>query len=527
MPEGILKIYQQLSEIIKNLTLRQKIIIGSSAAVLIIGLVVLILLAGRPHYSPLYTNLNSEDAAAIVNKLKELNVPYQLADAGSTILVPSEKVYELRLQLASAGLPQGGGVGFEIFDRTSYTITEMVQKVNYRRALEGELARTISQFDQIERAKVHLAIPSPELYIEEEKEPTASVVLKLKPGKTLSEEQIRGIIHLVSRSVEGLKMENIDVIDFKGNVLSEAVTLGKPTAEKKLTLTQMEAERNYENYLKKEIQSMLEKILGPNKAVARVKATLNFDERKIESESYQPVVGKEGIVRSEQSTREDFQGTGNIPGGVPGVESNIPGYQQVSPTTGRYKREEATVNYEINKSVEQRIVAPGKVERLSVAVVVDSKDLTPQRVEEIRRAVIAAGGLDLKRGDQISVESMPFSTELFEERKKEEQQYFRYRLYLLIAGIVLTLSLVTLLYFSLRPEKVKVEEFIPTEPLPVEKLEEKIPEKIPPEEIPPEELSPEALERKRKQQIREEVEMWVKQKPQEIANIIRGWILEE
>jgi flagellar M-ring protein FliF len=527
MPEGILRIYQQISEVVKNLTLRQRIIIISSGTILIIGLIILILLAGRENYSPLYTNLNSEDAAAIVNKLKELNVPYKLQDAGTTVSVPSEQVYELRLQLASAGLPQGGGVGFEIFDRTSYTITEMVQKVNYRRALEGELARTISGFDQIERAKVHLAIPSPELYVEEEKEPTASVVLKLKPGKNLTEEQVKGIMHLVAHSVEGLKMENVDVIDFKGNVLSETVTLGKPLAERKLTLTQIEAERNYETNLKKEIQSMLEKIVGPDKAVARVRVSLNFDERKIESETYQPVVGKEGIIRSEQSTRENFEGTGNLPGGVPGVESNVPGYQQTSPTSGKYKREEETKNYEINKAVEQRVVAPGKIERISVAVVVDSKELTPERIEEIRRAVIAAGGLDLKRGDQISVESMPFSPGILEAREKEEKEYLRYRLYLLLAGIILTLSLVVLLYFSLRPQKVKVEEFLPVEPVPIEKLEEKIPEKIPPEEIPPEELSPEELERRRKIQIREEIENWVRQKPQEIANIIRGWILEE
>ncbi len=219
MPEGIRKLIEPV------------IALPPAKRWLMLGIVVLsaiffgilIVTANRTEYKPLYSNLGNEDAGEIMNKLKEQKVPTQISDDGKTILVPASKVYELRMSLASDGLPQGGGVGFEIFDRKNFGMTEFVQKINYQRAMQGELSRTIAQLSGVEQARVHLALPEQTLFKENEKAPTASVVLKMKSGRVLSENEVQGVIHLVASSVEGMDPDHITVIDNRGRMLSRPV----------------------------------------------------------------------------------------------------------------------------------------------------------------------------------------------------------------------------------------------------------------------------------------------------------------
>lgn len=467
MRDNLLAFLEQIRGFWQRLTIAQRVVLSSAVFLSILALVIGLMLATRPVYSSLFANLSTEDGAAIIKKLDELRIPYQVSPDGSNILVPKEQVHQTRLRLASDGLPMGG-VGYEIFDKASYTLTDFQQKIQFKRALQGELERTVGQLAEIEQARVHLVIPEPELFEEKEKDPTASVVVKQKAGERLSPAQIKGIVHLVAHSVEGLKTDNVEVIDIHGNVLSDSL-------EKPFAPTKLEAQKEYERHLKRSIESMLERVLGPDKAVARVTAYLDFSKKEQDSEIYQPVVGKEGIPRSEQSIEEKFKGTGVAPGGVPGVTSNIPGYPGA--TQGEYQRRELTTNYEISKIQSHVLQAPGDVLRLSVAIIVDTARtrLTQQRIRELENVAAAAVGIDEKRGDQIEVIGMAFSTEVEDKEAAERARALRV-LYTKIA-ILLALGVLILFLFYLqhRPPLKRVDEFLPQEAIPIDALEREIP----------------------------------------------------
>jgi flagellar M-ring protein FliF len=249
-----------------------------------IALVVLVALAGfgglifwntTPDYQVLFSNLSPEDAGEMANKLKEKKVPYQVTGGGTTLLVPREQVYDLRLTLAADGLPKGGGVGFEVFDRTNFGVTDFVQKLNYQRALQGELSRTIKQIREIDQVRVHIVTPKESLFTEEQKKATASVLIKTRSGMTLGAAQVDGIVRLVASSVEGLEPGNISVVDTSGKVLSKRAEAGLVG---QLTNSQLDHQRNIEEGIKRKVQGMLEEVLGMSRAIARVSAEIDYQE---------------------------------------------------------------------------------------------------------------------------------------------------------------------------------------------------------------------------------------------------------
>jgi flagellar M-ring protein FliF len=250
-----------------------------------------------PDYQILFSNLAQEDAGEMVAKLKEKKIPFQLSPSGTSISVPKEAVYDVRLALTAEGLPKGGGVGFEVFDRTSLGVTDFVQKLNYQRAMQGELARTIKQIKEVEQARVHIVTPKESLFVEEQKKPTASVFLKTRAGMTLSASQVEGIVHLVASAIEGLEPNHITVVDTSGRILSkrnDSSIIGQ------MTTNQLEYQRNLEEGYKRKIQGMLEEVLGLNKAIARVSADLDFQQIDITEERFDP----NGVLRSEQKNTE-------------------------------------------------------------------------------------------------------------------------------------------------------------------------------------------------------------------------------
>lgn len=392
---------------------RLGLLIALAAAVA--GLIAVTLWTQQPEMQVLFSNLAPDDAGAIVEKLKELKVPYEVGAGGGSILVPAAQVHDLRLQLAAQGLPHGGGIGFEIFDRTTLGVSEFVQKLNYRRALQGELARTIAQMPEVARARVHLVVPERRLFSSEQDRARASVVLSLRGNNTLSKSQIQGIVHLVASSVEGLQPRDVTVVDGHGRLLSEAGDDGSS----RLTGTQLEYQRSLEKDIETRIQTMLERIVGANKAVVRVSSVLDFRQVEMTEERFDP---NGQVVRSEQRTQEKSSGTSGIAGGVPGVASNVPSGESAEPaqmSTNSSVNKNETVNYEISRTVSKIIEPTGTIKKLSVAVLVDgtyepvkpSGEQAASGAKENARKYVPRTEAEMKQIEEIVKKAMGYSEE--------------------------------------------------------------------------------------------------------------------
>jgi flagellar M-ring protein FliF len=415
MPEALKKIFEPFLA----MSTGKRLAVGGVVALSALLFTLLIVVANRTDYRPLFSNLTSEDAGEIVSKLKEQKIPYRIEADGKAIMVPSDKVYDLRLSMASDGLPQGGGVGFEIFDRKNFGMTEFVQKLNYQRALQGELSRTISQLSGVDQARVHLAIPEKSLFKDDEKTPTASVVIKMKSAGMLRESEVQGIVHLVASSVEGMDPEKVTVLDSRGKVLSKA---GNSDSTGKMTTAMLEMQRTYEKSVEDRLQSLLDRAVGTGKSVAKVSASFDFKQVEKFEERYDP---ESTVVRSEQR-REEKLGTVTAATGVPGVQGNIgrtPAVPGGGPGQEGSKNDE-TMNYEISRSTARIIEPVGALAKISVAVMVDGKyqgtpgaegaaqtkytPRTPDELQKIDALVKSAVGFNAERGDQVTVANIPF-----------------------------------------------------------------------------------------------------------------------
>jgi flagellar M-ring protein FliF len=424
MPEYL----SQLNQGFANMSMGRKVFLLVTLATSLAGLSVLWLWLQKPDLQVLYTNLSTDDAGAVVAKLRESKVPFELSADGSAVFVPATQVHELRLQLATQGLPQGGGVGFELFDRTTIGTTEFVQKLNYRRALQGELARTIGQFTEIASARVHLVVPDRGLFADRREPSRASVVVSLRPGRQLSAGQVQGIIRLVASSVEGLNPNAVTVVDNHGQVLSRSSD-GSGAGE--LPQGQLDYQRNFEKTLETNIQTMIERVVGAGKAVVRVSSVLDLRQVESTEEKYDPDTQ---VVRSEQRTQETRSDSSEsaTPSGIPGVLSNVPPGSKGAPSSGpanqnASSKKNEVINYEISKTV-SRIVEPvGTVKQLSVAVLVDgtyetakgegadaTRKYVPRTEEELAKLgelVKKAMGYSDARQDQVQVLNVPFETD--------------------------------------------------------------------------------------------------------------------
>jgi flagellar M-ring protein FliF len=412
----------QFRDIFEKLTLVQKISIGAALAAVFITLGVLLVWANRPVYKTLYANMNSDDAPLVIQKLKEGNIPYRLKDGGASVDVPQELVYDTRLDLAREGLPKGGGAGFELFDKSSYGMTEFLQDVNYQRALQGELARTIVSLNEIEEARVHLTVPKNRLFISEEESSKAAVVVKLRSGANLTREQVKAIGSLVAGSVKGLVPENVQIVDTTGRLLSDFLSEdGSPVM---MTQTQLEYQKKIERELEGKLYGILGRTLGETGAVAKVTAEIDFSKREINKEEFD----REPVLRSAENIEIISKNSPEGPQGVPGVESNLAEPQVLNGNTNsEYEKTEERTNFEIGKTVTKEVKAYGTLKKLSVAVVVDNRSIyrtdnasgkevmesvprTPEELNSIRMLVATAVGFDESRGDQVEVSNISFDT---------------------------------------------------------------------------------------------------------------------
>jgi flagellar M-ring protein FliF len=502
---------QELPERWRQLSNPRKI----SAIILAVAIVFTLFFLGhtlsRPRMAPLFSALDPADAGRIVAKLHEMAVPYTLDDEGRTILVRADRVYDVRIQLASDGSLIGGGAGFELFDQTKLGATDFNRRLDFQRALQEELRRTIVQLEEVEQARVHLALPEPSVFIQDTAEPSASIVLRLSPFSRLKPEQIRGIIYLVSGSVENLQVDRISVIDTHGNILSNTLEDLDPTSQlAEATLKQMEVKRAFEREIEQRVQRMLERVVGPGQAIAMMTAELDFDAH----ESTVITFGTEGVPRSETITSESFEGTGGFMPGEAGTDSNIPGYVFV-PQGGEssYERNDETTNYEINETTERQVRAPGRLMRLHAAVVVNDKggELTQAQLNQIQEAVQSAVGYQIERGDSVSVQGMNFDTTAMDEARNEFDQALRQeqiRQYATAGAIVLAFLIVAFALWRMvrnRRER-ELEEQLAVLPV-----------------LPQTEEQPVT----REQQLHQRVRQLAEKEPDSVAYLIRAWLTEE
>ncbi len=511
---------EQIRALLAKLTLGQKVLIGGSAVAAIVAILTLVNMMSKPTYVTLFANLNAQDASKIVDRLKEKKIPYKLDDSGKSVMVPKEQLYDLRLSMAGEGLLQSSTVGYEIFDKTNLGASDFVQKLNYRRALEGELARTILTIDEVEGARVHIVLPEKALFKEDQKEPTSSVVLKLRSGK-LSPENIEGICRLVSSSVEGLNTKNVSIMDSHGNILSTNTQSNSLAA---LSSTQYELQHKVETYLARQAQSLLDGVVGTNNSIVRVTADLNFNQVDQTVEKYDP----EGqVIRSEQATEEKMAQTDSLP---PGTRTN------------------AITNYEIGKTLEHIVSGTGNVNRLSIAVLINGKpkkievngkqetQILPRTAEEITQltdVVKKAVGFDMRRNDEISFVNLPFDNRLNDEQFVQKVDAVptdtNVQRYVIIAAMVGAVVILFMLIGRLKSRRVvgpvgqylDVKETVMQEAqkalahIPTEK---KFVPPLPEKEIP--------LETLHREERRARVMDYVREKPSDTSKVVKLWLTE-
>ncbi len=404
---------EQLKKFFDTMTKQQKIILFTSIGVLIFAVIFIITVSSKVEYTPLFSNLSPQDASSVVQYLEQKKVDYKLV-GGTTIEVPKDRVYKLRLDLVAAGLPKHGVIGFEIFDKQHFGTTNFVENINYVRALEGELTRTIESISEIKRAKVNLAIPKPTIFTEEETAPKASIVVDLY--SPLSRRQITAIQKLVASSIPRLSYKNVTIVDAEGNLLTKNEDDGEL-----LTANEIKYKKLLEEEYKNRISELLTPILGKNKFVATVDVVLDLSKVKTKSIKYDP----KSVVVSEQNEESTSQTP--TPGGTPGVISNVDKNKTQTQSSAKSEKSKTITNYDVGKTEtytdEQRI----KIKRISVAVITDGiyepvknkkdkivdykyKPQDAQTIKLIQDSVMKAIGYDKQRGDQVSVSSMAFSS---------------------------------------------------------------------------------------------------------------------
>lgn len=415
--------------------LKIPLIVAGSAAVAII--VAMVLWAKSPDYRTLFSNLSDQDGGAIVTQLTQMNIPYRFTEGSGAIEVPADKVHELRLRLAQQGLPKGGAVGFELLDQEKFGISQFSEQVNYQRALEGELARTIETLGPVKRARVHLAMPKPSLFVREQKSPSASVTVNLEPGRALDEGQISAVVHLVSSAVAGLPPGNVTLVDQGGHLLTQSNTSGRD-----LNDAQLKYASDVEGRIQRRIESILSPIVGNGNVHAQVTAQLDFANKEQTEEQYRPNGdASQAVLRSRQVNESEQIGSG-LPGGVPGALSNQPAPANAAPITTppanqqnaqngqnaqqtttntnagpRSTQRNETSNYEVDRTIRHTKMNVGDIQRLSVAVVVNYKTLpdgkplplTAEQMKQLEDLTREAMGFSDKRGDTLNVVNSPFT----------------------------------------------------------------------------------------------------------------------
>lgn len=413
MHEKLQELLEKAKQIWSGISVTQRVLVSSLAALTVAAFIGILLMVNRTEFKVLYSQLSPEDANRVVRVLQTDKVPYRLENEGTVVLVPASAVYDMRLKIAGEGSLVGTGIGFEVFDQVKVGQTEFVQKINYQRALQGELQRTISQFPNVESARVHLVVPQRTLFVEEQMRPSASVVITLQDaGRKMDNKQVMSIVNMLIMSVEGLDKSRVSISDNTGKSLyfpeEDSVT--------GMTVTQREHKIRVEQGLERRIDELLMPILGPGHSIAKVNADLDFSQRTVRREMFDP---DKTVVRSETRSEESNRGRANVDAGSTDVNFRGDGLNGAV-STQEGSRETRSTNFEINKEEQNIIGQVGSVNRLTVAVVLDGNYVKgengewtfvarkKEELDRIRELVAQTVGFDRARGDVIEISSMPF-----------------------------------------------------------------------------------------------------------------------
>ena len=404
MPPALRSLFTGLGDRVRSFSLAQKTLALLAVAVLILGSIALTSWLTKPQYTPLFTGLAATDAASVVSQLQTDNVPYQLTDGGNTILVPQQSVYAERLKAASAGLPADNTTGYALLDTMGVTASEFQQNVTYKRAIEGELAKTIGALDGIQTASVQLAIPQQTVFADQKTDPTASVFVATKAGVTLTSEQVQAIVHLTSASIEGMKATDVSVVDSQGNVLSAVGTGATGSASQQAG--------EYQTQTQSSVQAMLDKVVGVGNSTVVVAADMNPNSGTKTTEAYSNPTGSASPL-SASTTKESYSGTGAGSAGTTGVlgpdNIAVPSGSSTSGTgNGGYINESSTVNNSVDKTTTQTNIPAGGLTKQTISVAINSKIAQGLNMANITDLVSKAAGVDTARGDQVSVQSVSF-----------------------------------------------------------------------------------------------------------------------
>jgi flagellar M-ring protein FliF len=435
---------QQISTLWGNQSSAQRVAMVSILGSVVILMVFFVVWASNPSFSVAFSGLSESDAGMIVEQLTAQGTPYELRGPG-TILVPSDQVYEVRLQMAREGLPEGGTVGYELFSGNMLGMTDFTQRITYQRALEGELERTILSLGAVNEVWVHIVTPEKSLLESDQNPTTASVTVKSSAGRQMDTSQVQAIVHLVSSSVEGLKPENVVLIDVDGNLLASGNAGGDMAATVSQTSSQHAAEELMASQIENQVQNFLADVLGPNESVVQAAVEMDWTEREVSTVVFDNLTP---TIRSSQIISEAYATDSDLLGGIPGAVTNlpIPGPAEViSGTEGTvYVRYEDITNYEISETQSLEIGSPGAIERLTLSVLLDGVDEATD-LPKLQASIAAAAGIDDTRGDVLVVDTLPFDRTYYETQAEEMSDSARTRQYLLIAQYVGVAILIGLL----------------------------------------------------------------------------------
>ncbi len=530
MPRAMNQTLQRLQKQLAAFTVAQRVI----GVLLLIGVVIAGMAffrwASAPTYAPLFSNLAGSDASAIVDKLDSDGVKYKLADGGSTVMVPNDVVYAERVKLSGQGLPASSEGGYSLLDRQGVTASQFQQQVTYQRALEGELAKTVQAIDGVSSAVVHLAIPAKDVFLDEQSKPSASVLVGMKPGGQLSSQQVQSVVHLVASSVEGMSPEDVTVVDGKGNLLS---TKGGPGSVGAGGDSREQLTSDYESREAAQLQAVLDKIVGPGRAVAQVNATLQFD--TIDTTTERVYTDPQAKPLATTTTKETYSGGASTASGVLGTD-NI-AVPSSGSGNGKYDKSTTTTNNAQSKVTEKKSAAPGSLVRQSVSVVVDAK-ATGVDLSKLGTAISTAAGIDTTRGDTLNVTSLPFDTSAAKtaaaELKKAEAAQQKQQIVgwakqaLIVLGVVILLLLV---WISRRKKRgsLSAEELVRLDLLEQRGAALALPTQRRAidgaDQVPALETSP-ATAPVTPQRRKDDVLALVERQPDEVAELLRGWLAD-
>jgi len=528
MKETFDRTWARARDTLSTFTTGQKLIAGIGVAALLLAGFLVVRWVSTPSYAPLYTNLASSDASAVIDQLNTKGVPYKLSSGGSTIMVPQQDVYSTRISLSGKGLPGSSSDGYSILDKEGLQTSDQQAQTNFKRAMESELDKTIESINGIQTAIVHLAMPPQQVFADKQAPTTASVLLQLQSGTTLSSEQVQAVVHLVASSIDNLDPSNVTVTDSNGNVLSVAgqdPSLG--------AAGQTDQVAAFQNEMAGKVQSMLDRVLGPGNSNVQVTADLDFDKAVTESTRYYKTIGVGTL--SAASSIEKYTGSG-LPGSASGVVG--PDGQMETGTSasgsGKYSKTQKSSDNPVDKVVERREAAPGSVRSLHVGVAVDSLAAGQISPVQLRTLIASSLGINPKRGDTVDVTTMPFSTVQQKQNAAELAQQAKNaasakRMEFIRDGVLILIACLVLFMLWLRSRK-KAKARAEATSYVVEQLRLDAAERAAATQVlenpNPALAALESAEDELNRETREEIAALVERQPEDVAALLRGWLVD-